>query len=485
MPILRFENVTKQFDSDSYGVYEINFSVEPGEFIFVTGPSGSGKTTLMRLLLKEYPFSSGEIFFHDTPLSDLHSGQVHLHRRKIGVVFQDYKLIPEMNIWENIALPLWVTGKAQDEVERRVTDLLNLIKLPEKALHFPSQLSGGEAQRVGIARALAIGPEIVIADEPTGNLDPETAQHVARLLKKINELGTTVIIATHDKNIIATYPDTRKIALEKGKLVDDTHKSASTTAHTSDSHDSAHKTEKRKHSQTEQHIAEDLIPETPADAATKTRSAAKTSRASESAEEQTNPQAAGTVPTAYSHQREDSPFDALPDESPARESSSENLPWWEKILGVGKKATSDSTKNLKSTDRSNNSDNTDLNQDAADSAPDDDLVTITEEALDDAGDITDSTEGTTKQQVALKTAKQQAAPDHTKQHSAQHTARTTTTQTAQNSEDTDDTETRESTDHSKSKKDTAAHTKHTEKSRQADEPTRNKPAVEKSGDQKK
>ena len=137
------------------------------------------------------------------------------------MVFQDYKLIPEMNIWENIALPLSLTGKSNDEIERRVTDLLNLIKIPEKAMLFPSQLSGGEAQRVGIARALSIGPELIIADEPTGNLDPETAQSIARLLKKINELGTTVIIATHDQNILASSPDTRTLVLEKGRLMAD------------------------------------------------------------------------------------------------------------------------------------------------------------------------------------------------------------------------------------------------------------------------
>lgn len=223
MSIVRFENVTKQFSEDAYGVQEINFSISPGEFLFVTGPSGSGKTTLMRLLLKEYTYNDGEIYFYDQALSDIKPRKVHLHRRRIGVVFQDYKLIPEMNIWENVALPLSVSGKSNEEIERRVTDLLNLIRLPEKALQFPSQLSGGEAQRVGIARALAVGPEVVIADEPTGNLDPDTAQSIARLLKKINELGTTVIVATHDKNILSTYPDTRKLSLENGRLVKDTH----------------------------------------------------------------------------------------------------------------------------------------------------------------------------------------------------------------------------------------------------------------------
>lgn len=221
MSIVRFDSATKQFSEDSYGVKEVTFSISPGELVFVTGQSGSGKTTLLRLLLKEYTTTSGEVFFHDTALSSIKPRHIHLHRRKIGMVFQDYKLIPEMNIWENIALPLSLTGKSNDEIERRVTDLLNLIKLPEKAMLFPSQLSGGEAQRVGIARALAIGPELIIADEPTGNLDPENAHSIARLLKKINELGTTIIVATHDKTILSNYPDTRTIVLEKGRLMAD------------------------------------------------------------------------------------------------------------------------------------------------------------------------------------------------------------------------------------------------------------------------
>ncbi|MBP7768641.1 ATP-binding cassette domain-containing protein [Candidatus Woesebacteria bacterium] len=222
MPIIRFENVSKHFGEDSYGLREVSFTIDPGEFLFITGQSGSGKTTLLRLLLKEYEISSGEVYLHDQPVSEIQMSQVHHHRRKIGMVFQDYKLIPEMNIWENIALPLSAVGKNMTEIEQRVTDLLNLIHLPEKALYFPGQLSGGEAQRVGIARALAVGPEIVIADEPTGNLDPETASAIARLLKKINELGTTVLVATHDKNIIAQYPEARILVLDKGILNTDT-----------------------------------------------------------------------------------------------------------------------------------------------------------------------------------------------------------------------------------------------------------------------
>lgn len=222
MPIVHFDTVTKQFSSDSFGVKDVSFSVEPGELIFVTGPSGSGKTTLMRLLLKEYSPTQGEIFFNGLPISDIRSSKVHLHRRKIGTVFQDYKLISELNVWENIAMPLYVMGQKQDAVERRVTDLLNLIKLPHKAELFPSQLSGGEAQRVGIARSLASGPELIMADEPTGNLDSETAHSIIRLFQKINELGTTIIIATHDQAVLKTFEKNRRIHLEFGELKSDT-----------------------------------------------------------------------------------------------------------------------------------------------------------------------------------------------------------------------------------------------------------------------
>jgi cell division transport system ATP-binding protein len=127
-----------------------------------------------------------------------------------------------MNVWENIALPLYVAGRKEHEIEQRVTDLLNLIKLPDKADQFPSQLSGGEAQRVSIARALAVGPEVIFADEPTGNLDPETSRAIARLLRKINELGTTIMIATHDQDVLKDHQDIRHMILEKGELIKDT-----------------------------------------------------------------------------------------------------------------------------------------------------------------------------------------------------------------------------------------------------------------------
>lgn len=219
--MIKFDQVTKQFSDDSYALREVSFDITPGEFILLTGPSGSGKTTIMRLLTKEYTPTEGEITFGDTTLSELSKSKIHLHRRKIGVVFQDYKLLTELNVWENIALALNIIGKNEEEIETRVTDLLRLVNLAEKAYLFPSQLSGGEAQRVSIARALATGPSVIFADEPTGNLDPETSLTIARLLKKINELGTTVLFASHDISVLQALPDERHIHLNQGTLEKD------------------------------------------------------------------------------------------------------------------------------------------------------------------------------------------------------------------------------------------------------------------------
>lgn len=219
--MITFASVTKAFGDDLVALQDVSFHIEPGELVVITGPSGSGKTTLMRLLTKEYEPTEGEITFNDTQLHKIKGGQVHKHRRQIGVIFQDYKLLPELNVWENIALSLYITGQKQNEIEQRVTDLLRLISLDDKPFLFPSQLSGGEAQRVSIARALATAPSVIFADEPTGNLDAETSASIARLLQKINKLGTTVLIATHDVSVLDLMEDERHIRLEKGKLVKD------------------------------------------------------------------------------------------------------------------------------------------------------------------------------------------------------------------------------------------------------------------------
>lgn len=224
--MILFRNVTKQFD-DTFALKELDFTIEPGELVMITGPSGSGKTTLMRLLTREYKTSSGEIIFDTVPLNSIRSSRVHHHRRKIGVIFQDYKLLQDLNVWENIALALSIIGTKDSEIERRVTDLLELVSLTDKAFHFPVQLSGGEAQRVSIARALSTAPKVIFADEPTGNLDPTASKNVISLLKKINSLGTTVLITTHNTDVKKWLGEVRHLHIEKGALVHDTKASKS------------------------------------------------------------------------------------------------------------------------------------------------------------------------------------------------------------------------------------------------------------------
>ncbi len=219
--MITFAAVTKRFGENPPAIEGISFEVDKGEFLFLTGHSGSGKTTLLKLLTREYTPTSGEVTFNGKSVNKIRKSQVHHHRRAIGVVFQDYRLLNELNVWENIALALQIVNKPQTEIEERVTDLLRLVELTDKAYSFPSQLSGGEAQRVSIARALATAPMVLLADEPTGNLDPQNTLKIAQLFEKINELGTTVLFATHDLSILSALKH-RRIHLEKGKIESDT-----------------------------------------------------------------------------------------------------------------------------------------------------------------------------------------------------------------------------------------------------------------------
>lgn len=220
--MITFSGVSKQFGDSTKAINNVSFAIEPGELVLLTGHSGSGKTTIMRLMTKEYQPTEGEIEFNGQSLNQLPYSQVHQHRRQVGVVFQDFKLLPELTVWENIALPLHITRKSTEEVESRVTDLLKLIELVDHAYVFPSQLSGGEAQRVSIARALATAPKVIFADEPTGNLDPDTTQAIGKLFKTINSLGTTILIATHDLGLVSSFSKPRHIVLEKGSIISDT-----------------------------------------------------------------------------------------------------------------------------------------------------------------------------------------------------------------------------------------------------------------------
>jgi cell division transport system ATP-binding protein len=224
--MITFSEVTKRFGDGTVALDKVSFHIEPGELVVITGPSGSGKTTIMRLLIRDFLPTEGDITYKGESIVQMPSAHVPFHRRKIGVVFQDYRLLSELNVWENIALPLSILGKPEEEIESRVTDLLNLISVADRALVFPKQLSGGEAQRVSIARALATGPSVIFADEPTGNLDKNASLSIVKLLQQINSLGTTVLIATHDVTLLDYLENERQLDLNKGKLEHDSRPSS-------------------------------------------------------------------------------------------------------------------------------------------------------------------------------------------------------------------------------------------------------------------
>lgn len=219
--MVRFSQVTKVFANGYIGLEDVSFAVEPGSLLYITGESGAGKTTLMRLLIREFEPTSGDIFLGEDNILHLPRKHIPYHRRRVGVVFQDYQLIPDRTIFENVALILEIMGTPGPQIQQRVSDVLEIVGLPDKGKLFPVQLSGGELQRAAIARALVTAPEVLFADEPTGNLDAETGSGVMSLLKKIQELGTTVLVATHDpaimKNFTAPF-----IRLHEGKLVEET-----------------------------------------------------------------------------------------------------------------------------------------------------------------------------------------------------------------------------------------------------------------------
>lgn len=221
--MIRLSNVSKVFGTGVAGLSDISLQVEAGEFVFLVGQTGSGKTTLLRLLVREVLPTTGEIVVGEYDLQKLPSGKIPDLRKKIGMVFQDLKLLTDRTIIENILLPMEVAGMQTEEALKRATELLEKVGLAEHREKFPIQLSGGELQRVAIARALTLAPDILLADEPTGNLDPETAQGIVTLLDAINKAGTTVIMATHNLDIVGKM-NKRVVGLEKGRVVKDNKK---------------------------------------------------------------------------------------------------------------------------------------------------------------------------------------------------------------------------------------------------------------------
>lgn len=213
------DKVTKQY-GDKKVLDDVSFKIEGGELVTIVGNSGAGKTTLMHALIGAIPTSEGNIKVDSYELPKIRSSKLQEYRRKIGTVFQDYRLLPRKTVFENVAFALEVAGYSQNFIEKRTIEVLQLTGLERLRNHFPQELSGGEQQRTAIARALVHAPELLFADEPTGNLDSENTIALAKLFKKINQSGTTVVIATHDKEVMEIL-NNRIITLEKGKLISD------------------------------------------------------------------------------------------------------------------------------------------------------------------------------------------------------------------------------------------------------------------------
>ncbi len=220
--MLEFKNVTKRFGQIT-ALTDVSFQIEDGEFVLIIGPSGAGKTSILRLVMHEFAPTEGEIYLDDIAIHNLKRGQVPMLRQQVGAVFQDFKLLPTHTIFENISLALAVKGVPQSEWNDRVTHVADLVGIGDRLDLFPSQLSGGELQRASIARALVINPKIIFADEPTGNLDWETADGIMKLLTKINEEGKTVIVTTHNRDIIKEHKG-RVLEVKNGQLVKDSTK---------------------------------------------------------------------------------------------------------------------------------------------------------------------------------------------------------------------------------------------------------------------
>ena len=218
--MIKFEKVSKIYPPNSIAVKDISFEIKEGEFVSLVGKSGAGKSTLLELFLREEFPSEGKILFQEEDIHKIPDSLLPEFRRKVGAVFQDYKLLLQKTAYENVAYVMEVMGAAEQDIVRDVSEALEIVGLIDRAHHYPAQLSGGERQRVAIARALIHRPDVIIADEPTGNLDPYHTRDIISLLVKINELGTTIILATHNKEVINRLGK-RVITLDEGKLIRD------------------------------------------------------------------------------------------------------------------------------------------------------------------------------------------------------------------------------------------------------------------------
>ncbi len=218
--MIRFDKVTKIYSDDSVALDDVSLHIEAKEFVSIVGHSGAGKTTLIKMILAEEKPTKGRVLFEALDVNKLKQSKMPAYRRRIGTVFQDFRLIPNKTVFENIAFAMEAAGRTDDEIRSDVPHVLDLVDLGRKIWNFPHELSGGEKQRVAIARAIVNQPDLIIADEPTGNLDPVNTFEIVQILKKINDLGTTVILTTHNKGVVETV-GRRVVTMEKGKIVRD------------------------------------------------------------------------------------------------------------------------------------------------------------------------------------------------------------------------------------------------------------------------
>jgi cell division transport system ATP-binding protein len=218
--MIYFDKVTKIYPDQSLALDNVTLSILPNEFISIVGHSGAGKTTLLKMLLAEEKPTEGNVYFESQDIHELDKNKINNLRRKIGTVFQDFRLLPNKTAYENIAFAMEVAGRSDEEIEADVPHVIELVDLSNKIWNFPSELSGGEKQRLAIARAIVNQPDVVIADEPTGNLDPINAYEIIQILKKINDLGTTVILTTHNKGVVENLKG-RVVTMDRGKIVRD------------------------------------------------------------------------------------------------------------------------------------------------------------------------------------------------------------------------------------------------------------------------
>ncbi len=218
--MIEFSNVTKVYKDGTEALKDVNLKIDKGEFVFVVGPSGAGKSTFIKLLLREETPSEGHVEVNGFDLKKIKRRHIPKFRRTLGVVFQDFRLIPTMNVYDNVAFALRVTNVARRSIRQRVPYILNLVGLAHKARNYPEQLSGGEQQRVALARALVNNPSLLIADEPTGNIDPEMSKEIMELLDEINKCGTTIVMVTHAHNLVDQF-NHRVITINHGNIVSD------------------------------------------------------------------------------------------------------------------------------------------------------------------------------------------------------------------------------------------------------------------------